>query len=285
MAALRRILIGAAVLSLSLRPMVAAAAEGVVDAFDMATMQTLFIPNANVLQLSIGTTTRVDGPFSDVIGGYRQLEVTATSLIGPDFVVSGIVLPPVPFLEYNTTSQATGNVAVVYNRNGSGLFTYLAYAQGIQVLILEADAAAVAMPGLDITVALTDANENTAQVTQTVTIPVTAMAPLALTFPFTSFPGVDAGNLFSIRVDMKPQEAGDLRVQNITTFGTPLTETSCDDGIDNNNNGFTDCRDQNCVPSPDCMTQAPAMSPFGLAAALLLVSGIGLIALRRARRA
>lgn len=285
MAALRRILIGAAVLTLALRPLGAVAAEGVIDAFDMATDQTVYITNTNVLQFTIGSTTRVDGPFADVIGGYRQFELTATSLVGPDFIVSGIVLPPVPFLEYNTTAEADGKVAVLYDRNGSGLSTFLAYAQGIQVLILEADAAAVAMPGLDITVTLTDASQNSAQVTETVTIPVTAMAPLALTFPFTSFTGVDAGNLFSIRVEMEPQEAGDLRVQNITTFGTPLTETSCDDGIDNNNNGFTDCRDQNCVPSPDCMTQAPAMSPVGLVAALLLVSGIGLLAMRRARRA
>jgi hypothetical protein len=285
MADLRRILIGAALLYFAIRPVASLAAEATIDAFDMATDETVFIPNTNVLQLSVGSTARLDGPFSDVIGGYRQLTLTATSLIGPDYIVSGIVLPPVPFLEYNTTSQATGNVSLVYNRNATGLFTYLAYAQGIQVLILEADAAAVAMPGLDITVALTDANENTAQLTQTVTIPVTSMAPLALTFPFSSFPGVDAGNLFSIRVDMDPQEAGDLRVQNITTFGTPLTETSCDDGIDNNNNGYTDCRDQNCVASPDCMTQAPAMSPFGLAGALLLISAIGLGAMRRARRA
>ncbi|MDX2169034.1 MAG: hypothetical protein SF182_18345 [Deltaproteobacteria bacterium] len=278
---LRRILAGAALLALALRPAAAAAAEATIDTFSSATAQTQFVPNANVLQATVGSTTRTDGPFADVIGNIRQLTVGATALGIIDYVVSGIVLPPVPFFEYNSTAEADGYAQVFYDRNGSGLYSYLAFAQGIQVVILEADLAAVAMPGLDVTVTLVDANMNSGQYTINVSMPVSPMAPLALQFPFANFAGVDPGNLFSIRIAIDPQVAGDLRLQTATTYGTPLEETICDDGIDNNNNGFIDCRDQNCVASPDCRTQAPAMSPLGLLAALLLVSGVAAVALRR----
>lgn len=277
----------ALVVSFGLAAGSARAAETVIDGFTSASALTRYVPNTNVLRNTVGTETRVDPALTEVIGDVRQLDVSATALAIPglDFVVAGVVAPILSFFEYNSTADADGNVVLTYDRGGLGLFEYLAFAQGIRVTILEADLAAVALPGLDITVTLTDADMNTAQSTQTVTLPVTFMAPLALDFAFADFAGVDIGNLFSIVIAAEPQVAGDLRLDRIETYGTPLEEAICDDGIDNNNNGFTDCRDQNCVASLECRLQAPALSPAAMGSALLLVSLIGLGALRRMRRA
>lgn len=280
-------LVVAVAVGLGLAGRMAPAAETVIDDFTSASALTQYVINTNVLVDSVGTVMRVDPMLTDVLGGVRQLDVTATALGIPvlDFVVAGVVLPPVPFFEYNSTSDADGHVLLTYDRGGAGLFTYLAFAEGIRVTILEADAAAVFMPGLDITITLTDTDMNTAQSTQTVTIPVSAMAPLALDFPFTDFAGVNAGSLFSISALVAPQVAGDLRLDLIETYGTPVLETICDDDIDNNNNGYTDCSDQDCLTAPNCQKQVPALSPSGLSGAALFVALAGLLAIRRLRRA
>ncbi|MEO8601609.1 MAG: hypothetical protein ABI629_03430 [bacterium] len=261
------------------------AAERIIDGFSDATAQTIFIDNVNVLQATVGTTTRTDFGMAEVIGGVRQLTVGATALAIPglDYVVAGVVLPPIDFFEYNSRAGADGYITLLYDSGGSGLNRSVAFAQGIRVTILEADGASVVVPGLDFTLTLSD-GVTTVSSTQTVTMPVTAMAPLSLDFLFTSFPGVDTTNLFSVSLTMDPQVAGDVRLATIETFGTPLLETVCNDGIDNNNNGFIDCRDQDCFASSECSTAAPAMSPLGIALALSMLALIGGLALRRMRQ-
>lgn len=275
----------AVVVGLILGGSAAPAAETIIDDFTSASAQTEYVANTNVLVNAVGTVTRVDPMLTDVLGGVRQMDLTATFLDIPplDFIVAGVVLPPVPFFEYNSTADADGYVLLTYNRGGAGLFSYLAFAEGIRVTILEADAAAVAMPGLDITITLTDTDMSSAQLTRTVTIPVSPMAPLTLDYPFTDFPGVNVGSLFQITALVFPQIAGDLRLDLVETYGTPLLETICDDDIDNNNNGYTDCSDQDCLTAPNCQKQVPALSPSGMGGAALFVALIGLLAIRRLR--
>lgn len=274
----------AVLLILGSRP--ARAAEAVIDNFTDATALTRFIPDTNVLQDMTGSIVRNDTGLSAVIGGTRNLTVTATSLAIPglDYIVAGVELLPINFFEYNSRTGADGSTELLYNANGSGLNAMLGFAQGLQVLIREADIAAVAPPGMDVTVTIVDGNMVSASQTQTVLLPVSPMTPLPLDFPYSGFPGVDPNNIFSVRIVLDPQIAGDTRLNLLGTFGTPVLETICDDGIDNNNNGATDCQDRDCVLAPVCgPRRAPAMSPIGFAfaaAALLLVA---YLAMRRTR--
>jgi hypothetical protein len=273
----------AAVLCLSSsRP--ARALEAVIDDFSDASALTEFVPDMNVLQDTLGSTVRNDTGLNKVIGGTRQLTLIATELDFPglDYIVAGALLMPVNFFEYNSRDGADGSMELLYDANGSGLNTSLSFAQGIQVVIREADIASVALPGLDVTVTLVDNNMVSASQTQTITVPVTANAPLALNYAFSSFTGIDLDHIFSIEIALEPQRAGDLRLNLIGTFGTPLLETICDDGIDNNNNGLTDCQDPNCLSFPACHAEyAPTMSASGLLAAAAMLVLIAYVALRR----
>ena len=254
------------------------AREAVIDNFTDATALTSFVPDANVLQDTLGSTVRNDTGLTKVIGGTRNLTLTATELDIPglDYIVAGVELLPINFFEYDSRTGADGSMELLYDANGSGLNVSLGFAQGIQVIIREADIAAVEPPGMDVTVTLVDGNMVAASQTQTLTMPVTADAPLPLNFPFSDFAGIDPDNIFSISIVLKPQLAGDLRLNLLGTFGTPLLETICADGIDNNNNGLTDCQDPNCSSFPACRAEhAPSMSASGL------LAGIAAVTLRR----
>lgn len=259
------------------------AAEAPIDLFSDASAATLYVQNANVARTMLGTTVRVDPNLAGVIGQVRELSVILTAIDAGDFLTAGIAPMPVSLFDYITSSTAQGAAELLFDANGNGLNAYLAFAQGIEVNIIGADAAAVAPPGLGITVTLTDGNMNTASSTQVVFLAVVG-PPLPLQFAFTDFAGVDPANLFSIKVAINPQVAGDVRLDYIQTYGTPLEETICDDGIDNNNNGFIDCADQNCLLFPGCANQAPALSPTATAMALAMLSLIALGGFRRLRR-
>jgi hypothetical protein len=77
----------------------------------------------------------------------------------------------------------------------------------------------------------------------------------------------------------------------VTRTGTPtrtpsLREDSagaaaCADGIDNDNNGLTDCSDPACQAAPPCLHAAPTLSWGGIVAGLLLLALTGVSALAR----
>ena len=234
----------------------AAAIETTIDGFTDAGAQTLFVTNTNILQNAVGSTTKTDVGLTGVLGGSRQATVAATALAAPvlDFIVAGVVLPPVPFLEYNSTADGDGSVTLRYDAASSGLNANLEAAEGIRLTILEADLAAVALPGLDVSITLTDGFATTVTVTQTVTLPVMAMAPLDLDFPFASFAGIDPASLQIIQVIIEPQVAGDVRLGPIRTYGTPAT------------------------PAP-----APALSAVAALLALTLLCAVAASALARRR--
>lgn len=258
----------------------ARAAEEIIDGFTAA-VNTAYPIQRNVL----GSTVEIDQNLATVIGGVRQLTVSATVLTAPgaDNIVAGVA-PMSALLNSNTSAGAAGAVDVLYDRNGSGLNAFLEFAMGIEVQIAMADLTAVMPPGLNVTVTLADASLTPVSVTQTVLMPV--MSPsLPLDFPFSSFAGIDPASLFSIEISYNLQQAADVRLAGIQTFGTPTNETICDDGIDNNNNGFTDCADRDCVAFPGCpATQAPVLSPGGSAIAFVSMVAIALVALRRRRQ-
>jgi hypothetical protein len=69
-------------------------------------------------------------------------------------------------------------------------------------------------------------------------------------------------------------------------FCAETGEVRCSDGLDNNDNGLTDCQESACVGSPACQVGVPVMSgPVGGLLALLLGVGGTMMARRRLRRA
>jgi hypothetical protein len=55
----------------------------------------------------------------------------------------------------------------------------------------------------------------------------------------------------------------------------------CDDRIDNDNNGFTDCQDSACFTTAPCVAGAPLLSPMFIVVVIALFTLIGLLRLRR----
>lgn len=61
-------------------------------------------------------------------------------------------------------------------------------------------------------------------------------------------------------------------------------QNGCNDNIDNDDDGFVDCADPDCIGVVPCVQPAPALGPAGLivgAAALLLIGGAALSVRRR----
>ena len=268
----------------------AGAAEEPIDRFSDASALTQYVEDVNVKQATVGSTTRIDSGLSGVIGGTRELTVimTAAMVPGLDAVVAGVQFPLLQLFRYTSSAGADGQAVLLYDRNGNGLNAMLAFAKGLQVTIVAADLTCVT-PGLDVTVTLTDSFLTTVSSTQTVLLPVAPGMPLALNYPYSAFAGIDTNSLFSIAVTVDPQASAlggcDLQVADISTYGTPLDETICDDGIDNNNNGFIDCADIDCNTFPGCPHPVPALSPAALGGALVVLASLGLIGILRRRRA
>ena len=59
---------------------------------------------------------------------------------------------------------------------------------------------------------------------------------------------------------------------------------ACHDGIDNDNNGLTDCQDPVCANIPPCATAAPMMSPRMTLVLVGVLGIVGLLGLGRLRR-
>ena len=276
----------AAILATAVR---AGAAEEPIDLFSDASALTQYVEDTNVKQGTVGSTTPVDPNLSGVIGRVRQLTVTMTAAMVPglDAVVAGVQFPLLQLFRYSSSAGADGEATLRYDRNGNGLNAMLAFAMGLQVTIVAADLTCVT-PGLDVTVTLTDSFLTTVSSTQTVLLPVSPAIPLALNYPFSAFAGIDPNSLFAIELTVDPQASAlggcDLQLAGVSTYGTPRNETICDDGIDNNNNGFIDCADVDCNTFPGCPHPVPALSPAALGTALMVIAGLGLIGILRRRR-
>jgi len=189
----------------------------VIDDFTSA-VNTIFITDTNVGVFVPGTsTTATDMGLADVIGGSRELTVSAENtpgfIVGLDNVIVGAV-PLVGFLDYSSTAAADGNAVLRYDGGGAGLNVSLAPATGIRLVTLDADLAAVP---IQVTLTLVDQAAHSVSVSRTVFL---AGITSQIDFPFADFPGVDLGAVFSIEVAIDPNTSGaaDLRLDRIETY-------------------------------------------------------------------
>ena len=262
------------------------AAEEIIDNFDTAT-DTAFVSGTRVAATNIGVPeTMEDMGLADVVGGTRELTVSVQGNLAPGslFATAGIDSLQSLFI-LSDDPLVDGRVVVKYDGNGAGLNRGLSFAQGLRVDVANADDPCVEMGGTEITMTLADDNHVSASSTKTLT---QSGGPTAVDFPFSDFASVDDTRLFSVEVDVNPLNplgACDLRFDVIVTFGTPLTETACGDGFDNDNNGLTDCQDPACFDSPQCVAPAPILSPLMVGILVVCLGMMGVLGIIRLRRA
>ncbi len=254
------------------------AAEELVDDFTSAS-NTAFISNTQVAQSAVFCcTTATDSGLAGVLGGVRQLtvEVTANGAPGFLFLTAGADVVTGK-LAYAADPSVDGRVELLYDAGGAGLNADLIFATGVRVEIANAD---LASPPFTVTATLTDGASNTATDSQVVNLPG---GPISVDFPFAVFPGVNPRDLFSIRIEVDPQDSADMRFESFITFGTPPNEPTCDDEIDNNNNGLIDCEDPDCFEDPACAAPAPLLSHMMVGVLLATLASIGLVGIARLR--
>ena len=198
-----------------------AAAPGqalVIDDFSAAT-NTKFPPG--VTRMAVGPTTVVEpAALAGVIGGIREMRVTATSL-GPSDSVSAGVFTPSTFLDYASTVGANGALALRYNAGGAGLNADLSTFGGLRVRFISIQPSAVP---LTLTLTLTDNANNSASVVRV----VTSTATTSVNLPTTDgeFAGVDLQHIKDILFTVDPNLAGDLRLDTIESFTADSTPTA-----------------------------------------------------------
>ena len=195
----------------------------VIDDFSSA-VNTILITDTNVAVFAAGATNvATDTGLPDVLGGSRELTVHAEFsccfIPGLDNVVVGVV-PLAGFLDCNSTAQADGQTALLYDGGGLGLHANFATATGIRLLTLDADLAAVP---IDVVMTLVDQDGHSASVLRTVFLAGTTPQ---IEFPFAEFPGVNIEDVFSIDVAIDPSSSGaaDLRLDRIETYNSSAAQ-------------------------------------------------------------
>lgn len=263
----------------------AAAVEVTIDDFSDA-QNTLLIPAVQLLQTTVGSQQQMDSGVTGVIGGVRKLTLTASEIddpnpMNPDNVNVGVVSLFSRFA-YISSAGADGDFVLLYDRAGFGLNAVLSHAQGIKIDIREADPAAVT-PSMKVIVTLNDGFTSvTASKTTDEVCIVFPCQPLLFSFSG-DFPGVSPKRIFSVEIAVDPGKAGDMRLGPIETYGTPDIETICDDGEDNDNNGFTDCADAACAKFIKCINSAPLLTPGMIGVLVALLGTVGVFGLARSR--
>lgn len=184
-----------------------------VDAFDDA-LTTKLPPG--VVQNTIGSTTVPDSGLNGVLGGVRQLTVTATSLelLGLDDVVAGAAVLG-DFFDYHASLGAIGEVALRYDRGGPGLDVSIYGFDHFQLTVLIADASSVPY---DATVTVEDNAGGSASSTQT----ITQDGPRIIAWPLANFSAVDLNAVQSITLVIAPNLAADMRVDLFQVVGPPV---------------------------------------------------------------
>jgi hypothetical protein len=202
----------------------AAAGEILIDDFNSAVNQVFNDdtgnPPLNVSQQAVGSTTVLDTGLPDVLGGSRELTVTATVVFDPnppDRVTAGVSPAPLGFFNYASTNGADGSFRLLYDRDGNGLNANLSKAIGIRMNFL----ADLAAPPYDVTLTLMDDGSSVA-VTRTILCPALACPDpeVIVSFRFNEFPGINPARLQSIQLDVNPKQAADLILDRIEAYGT-----------------------------------------------------------------
>jgi hypothetical protein len=183
-----------------------------IDNFDDAILTKL---PPGVTRNTVGSSPTVtDTALNGVIGGVRQLTVTATSLLLPsDRVIAGAAVLG-DFFDYHSTLTATGEVALHYDRNGLGLNVSVGGFDHFQLTVIDADPASVPY---DATVTIADNGSGSASSTQT----ITTSGPTTIAWPLANFSGVDLNDVRSITLVIAPNSAADMRVDLFQVVSPP----------------------------------------------------------------
>lgn len=220
------------------------AAALTIDSFDDANT-TAYPPG--IVQNTVGSTSVTDTGLTGVIGGVRQLTVTAFSLTVPfvDNVTAGAAHLQ-SFFTYSCTLGALGEFELLYDANGAGLNASLIGLNRVQLSVITADLSSVPY---DVTVTLAD-NTQSISSTQTITTP----GGRAITFPMSDFFGLDLNAIQSIELTVFPMSlAADLELDSFDAL----------------------------PPGPP----APALSPAMIIVLVGMLSVVGLFGVARARLA
>jgi len=284
---------GSATLAMSVGLALATAASAVevtIDDFSQAT-NTAFIFGT---QIQVDTTGQIktvsDSGLTGTIGGVRQLTLTAGTIVSgmSEQVVAGIdpVGPPIR-LCYQSTQNADGLIELLYDAGGAGLMPGdLHHAMGIEIDPLFADPPSLPF---SVKVTLVDSANNSRSNVQTGNTSCDAVSTFcpAMQFPFADFAGINPRQIRSITVQVDPnggngEDGADFSLGPISTYGTPTTETICDDHEDNDNNGLTDCADPACAQALNCIETAPLLSTGMISALIGMLGIVGFVGLGRA---
>jgi hypothetical protein len=183
-----------------------------IDTFDAA--NTTKLP-PGIIQNTVGSTAVTDTGLSGVIGGVRELTVTATSLLLPsDNVTAGAAVLG-DFFDYHSTLTATGEVALHYDRNGLGLNVSVGGFDHFQLTVIDADPASVPY---DATVTVADNGGGSASSTQT----ITTSGAATIAWPLANFSGVDLNDVRSITLLIAPNYAADMRMDLFQVVRPPV---------------------------------------------------------------
>lgn len=191
------------------------------------------------------SVTVQDAGLAGVIGGSRELLVEVAGTF-PLLVIGGVL--PEGILDY--MSIGTGRVRVTYDRDGAGLGTLLARCNdAIEVAYIFADDPAQGIGSGPVQVILTLTGGASVSVAQVVT-----GSEGVLSYPMSAFAGVNLQNLsaISLELDGTDSDSADLALDSIDAVGCEAP----------------------AVPSP-------SVGPVALTVSVVMLAGLGLLALRR----
>jgi len=207
-----------------------AGAEVPIDDFSQAdkTGMLLLLNNASG---AMPSATAIDFGLTGVIGGVRQLTVSANALIPPGQEVCAKVDPSVspeltPGLSTNSSFDGRGTFELLYDAGAVGLDLDLSQFKGVRFRPNIVDAG-VGGGAVSYKLTLTDESSNTASAT--VASVQSCFQPDPQTpcnehrFLFSDFSGISLRHIRSIRFSVASDDAFDAIIGPITLFGT--TET------------------------------------------------------------
>jgi hypothetical protein len=187
----------------------------IIDDFDHG-VNTALPPG--VTRDTVGISTATDTGLSGVIGGVRELTVTAISIfLPPPFgpVTAGAAFLG-NFFDLSCANGSQGEFALRYDRGGPGLNLSVYGFDHFQVTVVGADLASVPYAA---TVTVEDNQGRIESSTQT----ITNDGPRAIAWPLANFSGVDLNAVRSITLDVAPNFAADMRLDLFEIVGPPVS--------------------------------------------------------------
>jgi len=192
-----------------------------IDDFQEAT-NTKSIPPTQVTETVQGSSTSAtDTGLPGVVGGVRTVVVSASLIGDPSEYVNAGVDTFSTAICYNSTDNADGSVALIYDKGGLGLDLDLSEESGLLLIPLGVD------PGsgtgeISYTLTLEDSVHNvvSSSITNTEVCIGTSCHPIHI--PFANFLGIDLRHLFRVTLTLDPSPAADVALATVVTYGSHL---------------------------------------------------------------